>query len=210
MENSTKILAITGPFGSGKTTVTHLAAAALRAAGKEVSIIALDEVSRQILNEDISLRNDLAETFGEHILNDDVSLNRAALAELAFADDQSTAKLNALVHPPTIIAARQLIVETLAAGELPLIEMPFPTIYLSEIFQLDSTEVVIWTVTADKETRLERGIADGYSYKDALRRMDRQPRMSAYQTEADAIIENSDGLDDLRLEVQMTLESSPL
>ncbi|MCL2402931.1 MAG: dephospho-CoA kinase, partial [Coriobacteriia bacterium] len=133
-----------------------------------------------------------------------------ALAELAFADDQSTAKLNALVHPPTIIAARQLIVETLAAGELPLIEMPFPTIYLSEIFQLDSTEVVIWTVTADKETRLERGIADGYSYKDALRRMDRQPRMSAYQTEADAIIENSDGLDDLRLEVQMTLESSPL
>ncbi|MCL2438073.1 MAG: dephospho-CoA kinase [Coriobacteriia bacterium] len=205
-----KILAITGPFGSGKTTVTHLVAAALRSAGKKISIIALDEVSRQVVNEDLALRHELADTFGDHVLNDDASLNRVALAELAFADDQSTAQLNALVHPPTIAAARQLIARALEAGELPIVELPFPTVYLSEIFQFDGVDTIVWTVTADKETRLERGIADGYSYEDALCRMDRQPRMSAYQTEADTVIENCDDLDDLRLEVRILIEASPL
>ena len=203
-----KILAITGPFGSGKTTVTHLAAAALRSAGKDVTIIALDEVSRMVLNESLALRHELADVFDEHILNDDSSLNRAALAECAFANDQSTAKLNALVHPPMIERARKLLLEAKNYGEIALIESPFPLVYFAELFEDLELEPLIWTVVADKETRLVRGIADGYSKEDALQRMDRQPRLSAYQAEADEAIENSDGLEDLRLEVQMCLEAS--
>ena len=203
-----KILAITGPFGSGKTTVTHLAAAALRSAGVGVKIIALDEVSRIVLNESLALRHELADAFGEHILNDDSSLNRAVLAKCAFASDQTTAKLNSLVHPPMIEHARELLLEAKNYGEIALIESPFPLMYFSELFEDFELESLIWTVAADKEARLMRGIAGGYSKDDALQRMDRQPRASAYLAEADEIIENSDGLDDLRLEVQICLESS--
>ena len=203
-----KILAITGPFGSGKTTVTHLAAAALRSAGKGVKIIALDEVSRMVLNESLALRHELADVFGEHILNDDSSLNRVTLAECAFANDQTTAKLNSLVHPPMIERARELLLEAKNYAEIALIESPFPLMYFSELFEGFELEPLIWTVVADKETRLVRGIADGYRKEDALQRMDRQPRASAYQAEADERIENCDGLDDLRLEVQICLESS--
>ena len=205
-----KILAITGPFGSGKTTVTHLVTAALRSAGIAVRIIALDELSRFAVDNDLALRHELADTFGMHILNDDSSLNRPALAELAFADDQSTAKLNALVHPPTIQLALEQIKQAQAAGELPVVELPFPVMYFSEVFTHDTAETTVWTVSADKETRLERGLADGFKLEDVLARMDRQPRNSAYLTESDLTIENSDSLADLRLEVQMCIEQSGL
>jgi len=210
MNNTAKILVITGPFGSGKTTVTHLITAALRSTGRQVNIIALDAVSRDVIDNDLALRHELADTFGDHILNDDSSLDRSALAELAFADDQSTAKLNALVHPLTVTAARQLIASTLDAGHLPIIEMPFPATYFADIIYQSDLNASVWTVTADRETRLERGLADGYSLADARQRMDRQPRISAYTAEADVIIENCDGLDDLRLEVSMCLEQSSI
>lgn len=205
-----KILAITGPFGSGKTTVSNFATAALRSAGVGVALIALDEVARELIDNSLALRHELADAFGLHILHDDSSLDRPALAELAFADDQSTARLNALVHPPTITHARIVIAEALKAGELPIIELPFPSMYMSDLFQQPDTETLVWTVSADKETRLERGLADGFALEDALRRMDRQPRISAYETEARIIIENMDDLGDLRLEVQMALEESGL
>ena len=201
-----RILAITGSFGSGKTTVTYLAAAALRSVGKGVKIIALDEVSRIVLNESLVLRHELADAFGGHILNDDSSLNRAALAQCAFATDQTTAKLNALVHPPMIDYARELLLEAKNHGEIALIESPFPMMYFPELFEGFEVEPLIWTVVADKEMRLMRGIADGYSKDDALQRMDKQPCTSAYQAEADEAIENSDGLDDLRLEVGICFE----
>ena len=209
-----KILIITGPFGSGKTTVSNYAAATLRSKGTAVKIVALDEVSRAVINESQALRSDLAEAFGDHILNDDTSLNRPALAELAFADDKATAKLNALVHPPTIIAARRLVDAALDAEELPIVETPFPAMYCADLFDHSEDEIpvqnIIWTVFADKETRLERGLADGFCLDDAQQRMARQPRMSAYQSEADLSIENMDSLSDLRLEVKMAIEESGL
>ncbi|MCL2526102.1 MAG: dephospho-CoA kinase [Coriobacteriia bacterium] len=209
MEKSSKIVVITGPFGSGKTTVSNFLAATLRSAGRAVRIVPLDEVSREVINDDTGLRDDLAAAFGDHILNDDSSLDRAALAELAFADDSSTARLNKLVHPPTIARAQELIADALEVGELPIIEMPFPASYMSEVFQFD-VDAVVWTVVSDKETRLERGLADGFSLEDALRRMDRQPRISAYEMDASVVLQNDHGLADLRLEVQMCLEQSPL
>lgn len=205
-----RILVVTGPFGSGKTTVSHLIAASLISKGLPYKIIALDEVSRRVVNEDLALRHKLADTFGDHILNDDASLNRPALAEIAFADDQSTAKLNALVHPPTIEKAQRYNIAALEAGQLPIVETPFPALYLSDIFSNIDAATIIWTVAADRETRLERGIADGFSLEDAQRRIARQPRDSAYQTEADVIIENKDSLADLRLEVQMDLEQNSI
>ncbi|MCL2379352.1 MAG: dephospho-CoA kinase [Coriobacteriia bacterium] len=205
-----KILAITGPFGSGKTTVTHLVAAALRSSGLRIEIIALDEVSRHILDGDLALRKKLAEAFGDNILLRDSSLDRAALAACAFADDDATAKLNALVHPPTMEHARDLLNDARDSQDLVIVESPFPLIYLSEIFTDADNDAQIWTVTADRETRLLRGIADGFSPEDADRRMDRQPRASAYQLEAATVVENDGNLDDLRSKLRACLQDSDL
>jgi len=211
-----KILAITGPFGSGKTTVTHFVAGALRSSGANVAIIALDKVSRDILDADLQLRKKLAKAFGGDILLEDTSLNRKALAEVAFLDDYATAKLNALVHPPTMERACELLQDAHAEKDVAVIESPFPLSYLSEIFtglnnDADAgDDVEIWMVCADKETRLLRGVADGYSSEDALQRMDRQPRVSAYQLEANYTIENDGDLDDLRQELQKCLQKSNL
>ena len=41
----------------------------------------------------------LAERFGAQIIREDGSLDRAGLATIAFADDESLADLNRIVHP---------------------------------------------------------------------------------------------------------------
>jgi len=203
-----RILAITGPFGSGKTTVTRLLAQELEKAGECVHVIALDEVARDVIDETAALRKQLAGAFGDDILRDDTSLDRAALAHRAFADNQATALLNALVHPPTIERARVLLAEAEQAGATSLLEAPFPLAYMSEIFDQDAHEVDIWTVSTLTDVRLQRALADGYREVDALRRMERQPPEDAYLCEARVVVENNGRIKDLLDTVKTCLKKS--
>lgn len=204
-----RILAITGPFGAGKTSVTHLLAQELEKAGECVQTIALDEVAHSVVDGDANLRHRLADTFGPAILRDDSSLDRAALADRAFADNQATARLNALVHPPTVERARVLLAEAGKMGATAILEAPFPLAYMTELSeQHDHHHLDIWTVTAPTDVRLRRALADGYSEMDALRRMERQPSADAYRSEAAVHIENDGTRKDLLDRVKRCLKKS--
>ncbi|MCL2680625.1 MAG: dephospho-CoA kinase [Coriobacteriia bacterium] len=205
-----KIIALTGPFGAGKTTLVQLLAAQLRSSGATVSIIALDEVSRAVIDADAHLRAELARAFGKDILHTDGSLDRRALAHAAFASDAATAQLNALVHPPTIKRAGALLAHAATSSDLAIIESPFPLSYLAEIITGVEESVQIWTVSASKDIRLLRALADGYLREDAAARMQRQPHASAYQQEAACVVKNEGTLDDARREVRACLQTSGL
>jgi len=203
-----RILAITGPFGSGKTNVTHLLAHEFEKVGECVHFVALDDVSRRVIDSDIDLRERLADSFGEDILRDDTSLDRAALADRAFADSQATARLNALVHPPTIELTRTLLAQAKEAGAVPILESPFPLAYMTEILEPDVHCVDIWTMSTPTDVRLRRILEAGYSEMDALRRMERQPSEDAYRSEASVVIENDGTKKDLLDRVKICLKKS--
>lgn len=205
-----KILVISGPFGSGKSTVSQLAASALRGFGKTVQVVALDEVSKQVVNDNLMLRHELADAFGDEVLNEDTSLNRSTLADIAFADEQSTTTLNEIVHPPTVELARHHVAATLEAEGLPIIEMPFPATHMAGVFEQSGAKVIVWAVQAHEDARIGRGLSDGYSLKDVLRRMSRQPHEDDYIAEANVLIRNDGDLADLLLTVQANLQASHL
>ena len=73
------IIGLTGPTGSGKTTVCDVAL--------ELGFVVIncDELSHRVTGSGEPLAALVAE-FGDKILNDDGSLNRKDLAELAFSD----------------------------------------------------------------------------------------------------------------------------
>jgi dephospho-CoA kinase len=86
-------VAITGGIGAGKSEA--LAAFARHGA----ATVSSDEIVHRLLRDDTEVREELLGRFGERILDDAGQVNRAAIAEIVFADPEALAWLEGLLHP---------------------------------------------------------------------------------------------------------------
>ena len=86
------ILGLTGSIGCGKSSVSNILK------DNNIDIIDADLISRNILN-DKNLLNLVFERFGDSVKNVDGSLNRKALGNIVFNDDNKLIELNSLTHP---------------------------------------------------------------------------------------------------------------
>jgi dephospho-CoA kinase len=100
-------IGLTGPIGCGKSTV----AGWLGELGAVV--IDADRVARQVTAPGAPALPQIAATFGEDLIDEDGSLDRAALGRIVFADPGALAALEAIVHP----AVRPVILQEMAAAE---------------------------------------------------------------------------------------------
>ncbi len=87
------LLGLTGGIGSGKSTVSSLLAE------HGAIIIDADAITRELQSAGAPLLKVLAERFGDSIITSDGSLDRAALAAIAFSDPEALKDLNKIVHP---------------------------------------------------------------------------------------------------------------
>ena len=87
------VIGLTGQTGAGKTTVAD----GLRHFGYQV--IKADEIARLVTEKGSPVLQELAAVFGADILTEDGSLDRALLAERAFASPEETKLLNGVTHP---------------------------------------------------------------------------------------------------------------
>ena len=87
------LVGLTGGIGSGKSTVS--AALAERGA----VIVDADAIVREVQQPGSPVLAALAERFGSEVIAADGSLDRAAVATLAFSDPENLKALNAIVHP---------------------------------------------------------------------------------------------------------------
>ena len=83
------VIGLTGQTGAGKTTVAE----GLRHFGYQV--IKADEIARLVTEKGSPVLQELAAVFGKDILKEDGTLDRALLAERAFATPEETKLLNA-------------------------------------------------------------------------------------------------------------------
>ena len=82
-DNKLKIIGITGGVGAGKSTVAKLYADI-----KGAYIIFTDNVAKYLQEEGKTCYNLIVEHFGQEILNDDRSINRAKLAQIVFGNEE--------------------------------------------------------------------------------------------------------------------------
>jgi len=87
------VYGLTGGIGSGKSTVANLFAQL------GVPVLDLDAVGHHVLSYDESLKQAVCQAFGTTILDQNSSINRARLAQLAFRDAATTEQLNHIIHP---------------------------------------------------------------------------------------------------------------
>lgn len=87
------VIGITGGVGAGKSTVVGILKKHF-----ETEYLHCDAIAHEIMERGGSAHEELVSLFGTEILNEDMSLNRAKLYEVAFLGDR-VEELNACVHP---------------------------------------------------------------------------------------------------------------
>ena len=160
-----RVIGLTGKTGAGKSTV----AAFLEEKG--CFIIDGDKIARDILLPGEPAVKELARAFGEDIILPDGNVDRRRLASRAFADRESTDKLNAVTHPR--ITERFVADINKAEKEgFSVAVIDAAALLESDCKRLCSFFVV---VTAPEEVRLERILKrDGITKEQALTRIKAQ------------------------------------
>ncbi len=173
------IMGLTGKTGAGKSTVSSF----IKENG--AYIIDGDVVARAVLKDNKSLLNKLNNAFSG-ILNEDGTLNRKALAKKAFADKESTNRLNSILHP---VINDYIMIETQRAfAEFDIVLVDAAAIIESGF--ADSCDYLL-VCEAPFDVRKERIIKrDSLSEEDALVRMNGQKADEFYNSKADYIIKN--------------------
>jgi len=183
-----RIVAVTGGLGAGKSTALEY----FRSRG--ASVICLDDLGHYLLEQETPTYERLVDAFGPGILGDDGSIDRAALADAAFASAEKTRELNALMHPEI---AREV---GTALTELRLMPEHQPEVVAIEVPLLAESPVfaeiadVVLAIEAPAAVRIARVRPRGMSAEDAERRIDRQATDEARAHFADVVISNDSDL----------------
>ncbi|SDI42650.1 dephospho-CoA kinase [Ferrimonas sediminum] len=90
---SALLIGLTGGIGSGKTTVANLFA------DRGIELIDADLIAREVVAPGSDGLAAIVDHFGSGVLDEEGQLDRAALRQRVFHDDQELAWLNALIHP---------------------------------------------------------------------------------------------------------------
>ena len=189
------IVGLTGPSGAGKGTV----AAVFEKFG--IPSIDTDRVYHDLLVPPSPCLDALVARFGEHILNPDGILDRAALAAWVFAEgrENELLDLNAITHTFVLDAVRVICAE-LAQKGCPAVLVDAPLLFESGFdAECDRTLAVL----ADPDVRLCRIMArDHISLPVAKARLNAQKADAFYSERVDHVLRNDGAPHDLLPEIR--------
>jgi len=188
------VLAVTGGIGSGKSTAARLFGE------RGAVVIDLDDMAKALIGPDAPLADAVAEAFGRDLYTDEGGIDHAALAKIAFASPENTAKLDAIVHPGVIAATGGALDMLAAQGRPPaVVVIDIPLLVEAPGF-FDLVDAVL-AVSADEDARMERLLARGMSEEDIRARMDAQATDAERRDVADWVVENDGSLESFRREL---------
>ena len=180
------LVGLTGGIGSGKSTVSGL----LQARG--AVIIDADAIVREVQQPGSPVLAELAQKFGSDVLAEDGSLDRQAVANIVFTDPDALKSLNAIVHPAVGREMNQRMIAQRASNNVVILDIPLLTENPREGLQ---GRIV---VDIPVELQIQRLTSfRGFDEADALARISRQATRQERLDQADFVVDNSGGLEDL-------------
>ena len=184
----TLIVGLTGQTGAGKSTVAEVF-------GKQgFAQIDADLISREVVEPGKPCLEELFDFFGDSIRNPDNTLNRKALAAIAFNDAKKLESLNSICHPFITEKIFERINRYRQEGEQ-FILLDAPTLFESRAS--DFCDLII-SVIADPSVRCKRIMKrDGLTEEEAHRRMNAQLPEEFFIKQSDHVIRNNEDLDKL-------------
>ncbi|HLI16063.1 MAG TPA: dephospho-CoA kinase [Acidimicrobiales bacterium] len=174
------VVGLTGGIGSGKSTVASLLAR------RGALVVDADELARAALAPGSPGARAVAERFGEEVVPGG-TVDRAALAEIVFADDAARADLEAIVHPLVEAEIRRRLDELAPSDAVVVLVVPLLVETGVDRYPIDGVLVV----DVPPELAVERLVASrSMTPEEAWRRVRAQAPRAARLRAADFVILN--------------------
>ena len=129
-------IGLTGGIGSGKSAVADLLVE------RGAWLIDADQVAREVVEPGGPAYAPLVDRFGIGILTSERTIDRQALADVAFADDAALADLNAITHPAIGIEMIERQRALSATDALVILAIPLLRPIHRETMEIDRVVVV--------------------------------------------------------------------
>lgn len=176
-----RVIGLTGGIASGKSTAAKILA------GLGAEVIDADQLARDVVRPGEPAHRQIVATFGNSILNEDGTLNRAALGSIIFADPAARKRLEAITHPAIARHAEDSLADLRRRGTELVIYMAPLLIEAGATDRVDE----IWVVYIDRETQVQRLMQrDGLSEAEALERIASQMPMEEKRKRGRVVIDN--------------------
>ncbi|MPQ75595.1 dephospho-CoA kinase [Hydrogenovibrio sp. JE_KL2] len=188
-----KTYAITGGIGSGKSTLKHWFEK------QGVPTLNADEIARDLVQPGMPALQQIALTFGDAFIKDDGHLNREAMRQKVFHNDESRQQLEAILHP----MIRQTTAEQLAkfeaeGNQMAVVEIPL----LVETGRPDYIDKVIVS-DCSPSLQIERvQQRNNWAYEEIANIMKRQVSRQERLNHADIVIDTSRDLASIEAQLQ--------
>ena len=177
-------------------------------AERGATLIDADELAREAVRPQTQALKDIVKRWGKDVLQKDGSLDRAALRQIVFADQNELDALNRIVHPGvTRLRDREIAIARERGDQIVVCVIPllFERNLVEEF--PDAVDSIV-LVDAPRPIRLERMVATrGVEETEAMNMIASQMPAELKRARADYVIENTGSLEDLQRDVE-TLWSS--
>lgn len=178
-----KLIGLTGGIASGKSTIAR------RLAEHGAVHIDADQLAREAVALGSEGLRRVRDRFGEQIIGDDGTLDRARLGALVFADREALNDLNAIVHPEVRRLADERISEAVRVNSDAIIVYDVPLLVESGVQHPWDLIVV---AEAPVETRVMRLVSlRGMTEEEARRRIANQASDATRREIADVVVDTS-------------------
>ena len=189
------ILGVVGPVGSGKSALLE----ELERCG--AATVRADDVSRELLQPGTDLLAQVFTEFGARFRRPDGTLDRAALGELVFRDEEARERLERLTHPAMLAGLRERLADFRAAGhQVAALEAAV----LDRMGARDLVDCAV-LVTAPAEERIRRLVAAGLAPEEARRRVELHRALGLETPLCDYVLDNGGTVAALRAQARELL-----
>ncbi|RTE86308.1 MULTISPECIES: dephospho-CoA kinase [Gammaproteobacteria] len=127
------IVGLTGGIGSGKSSVSALFEE------KGIKVVDADIIAREVVTVGSPLLTEIAKHFGDKVINEDGSINRAQLREIVFSNPDEKTKLNQLMHP----VIRKHIVDALSSAQSAYVILSAPLLFENNLDAITHRDLVV-------------------------------------------------------------------
>ena len=176
-------IGLTGGIASGKSTIADMFAA------HGVPIIDTDLIAREVVQPGQPALDDIRHEFGDDVIAEDGSLDRAEMRRIVFSDEDARKRLEGITHPRIGDATRAQAKE--AGGDYQIIVVPL----LVTSALKDYVDRVL-VVDCDEDTQIKRLVerdseAEGQARRMLAAQSTREERLAI----ADDVISNIDSVE---------------
>jgi dephospho-CoA kinase len=185
-------IGLTGNIASGKSEIAKMLA------DRGATVIDADLLAREAVEPETQALRDIIKRWGKDVLNEDGSLDRAALRRIVFADQSELDALNRIVHPGVTRLRDREIAQARERGD-PIVICVIPLLFERNI--VDEFDAIV-LVDSPRPLRLERLVATrGMEATDAMNMIASQMPAELKRARADYVIENNGSLQELERDV---------